>query len=310
MDPSGEGDPMVVPDSWRIPGLGSMRRGRRPDSALVLLGHGSTLNADSSRPVRDHAARMRQAGLFAEVATGFWKEQPVFCGCLRQVLSPRVFIVPMFISEGYFTEEVIPRELGMIDTSGRRVRHRRMGAQEFHYCRPVGTHASMTQLILERAREIVTRFPGPSGRPPEPGRTSLFIAGHGTGNNENSRKSVEVQVSEIRQLGIYAEVEAAFMEESPRIEDCVRNSRTDDLVVVPFFMSDGLHSQEDIPVLLGEAPDVVASRLRSGQPTWINPTLREGRRVWYTPGIGSDPRMLQVVLERVVEAEAEEGALS
>ena len=93
------------------------------------------------------------------------------------------------------------------------------------------------------------------------------------------------------------------MEEDPRIEDCLHSCATGDLVVVPFFMSDGLHSQEDIPVLLGESPETVASRMRSGQPTWINPTVREGRRVWYTPGIGSDPRMLEVVLERVAEAE-------
>ena len=303
MEASREGASRVGTDPGLIPGLESTRLVPRPDSALVLLGHGSTLNADSSRPIRQHAARMRQTGLFAEVATGFWKEQPVFCGSLRQVLSPRVFVVPMFISEGYFTEEVIPRELGMLDVSGRVIRHRRMGAQEVHYCRPVGTHASMTQLILERAREIVARFPGTSGRPPNPDRVSLFIAGHGTGNNENSRKSVEVQVAEIRRLGIYAGVHPVFMEEAPRIEDCIRTSPTDDLVVVPFFMSDGLHSQEDIPVLLGESPEVVASRMRSGQPTWINPTVREGRRVWYTPGIGSDPRLLETVMERVSEAE-------
>ena len=307
MEPHGEGEPKPGPGPVPLPVLGAGRQAPRPESALVLLGHGSTLNADSSRPVREHAARMRRARLFAEVATGFWKEQPAFCGCLRQVLSPQVFVVPMFISEGYFTDEVIPRELGMVDGSGRPMRHRRLGGQDVHYCRPVGTHASMTQLLLERAREVVTCFPGSSGRPPEPGRTSLYIAGHGTGNNDNSRKSVEVQVSEIRRLGIYAEVHAVFMEESPRIEDCVETARTDDLVVVPFFMSDGLHSQEDIPALLGESPEAVASRLRSGQPTWVNPSLRGSRRVWYTPGIGSDPRMLQVVLERVAEAEAEAG---
>ena len=295
----GEGGPIV--------GIEPGEPHHRPDAALVLLGHGSTLNADSSRPVREHAARMRQTGLFAEVATGFWKEHPMFCGCLRQVVSPRVFIVPMFISEGYFTEEVIPRELGMIDREGRLMSPCRLGAQEIHYCRPVGTHASMTQLILERAREIVTRFPGAAGSPPEPGRTHLFIAGHGTGNNENSRKSVEAQALAIGQMGIYAGVQAVFMEEAPRIEDCIGTCPTEDLVVVPFFMSDGLHSQEDIPVLLGESPEAVATRMQSGQPTWINPTVRTGRRVWYTPGIGSDPRLLRVVLERVSEAESSMG---
>jgi sirohydrochlorin ferrochelatase len=37
-------------------------------------------------------------------------------------------------------------------------------------------------------------------------------------------------------------------------------------VLVPFFVSDGLHVAEDIPVLLGEAPDRVRERLAAGLP--------------------------------------------
>jgi sirohydrochlorin cobaltochelatase len=56
----------------------------------------------------------------------------------------------------------------------------------------------------------------------------------------------------IRARKIYAEVHAIFLEESPRISDCYSLAQTKNLVVVPFFISDGLHTQEDIPVLLGE----------------------------------------------------------
>ncbi|MFO1512662.1 MAG: CbiX/SirB N-terminal domain-containing protein [Verrucomicrobiota bacterium] len=42
-------------------------------------------------------------------------------------------------------------------------------------------------------------------------------------------------------------------------------STTRNAVVVPFFISDGLHTVEDIPVLLGEPERIVKERLAAGQ---------------------------------------------
>jgi sirohydrochlorin cobaltochelatase len=72
--------------------------------------------------------------------------------------------------------------------------------------------------------------------------------------------------------------------------------------VVPFFISDGLHVQEDIPVLLGEPERIVQQRMQTGQSTWRNPTERHGKRVWLAPGVGTEPLMAEVILERVREA--------
>ncbi len=71
--------------------------------------------------------------------------------------------------------------------------------------------------------------------------------------------------------------------------------------MVPFFISDGLHSNEDIPVMLGAPKKTVQERLKSGQPTWRNPTERDGKRLWYSPSIGSEPHLADVILERVRE---------
>jgi len=70
---------------------------------------------------------------------------------------------------------------------------------------------------------------------------------------------------------------------------------------VPFFISDGLHAQEDIPVLLGEPERVVRQRLAAGQPPWRNPTGRNGKRVWYAKAVGTEPHIADVILERVRE---------
>jgi sirohydrochlorin cobaltochelatase len=271
------------------------------DATLVLIGHGSTLNADSAAPTYLHADELRRRALFAQVLEGFWKQEPGLAGVLRGAFAPRVFIVPLFISEGYFTEEVIPRELGFCAKGQKEFsRVQQRGPQTLFYCGPVGTHDSMTAVLLGRARETVEKFPFP--RAPKPADTTLFIAGHGTGNNENSRKAIERQVELIRAQQIYAEVHAAFMEEEPRIGDCYQLARTRNIVMVPFFISDGLHSYEDIPEMLGEPRQLVQERFRSGQPTWRNPTEKQGKRVWYTPSIGSEPHLPDVILERVREA--------
>lgn len=277
------------------------------DAALVLVGHGSTVNADSSAPTYQHADELRRRGIFGQVLECFWKLEPGISGVLRGVFVPRVFIVPLFISEGYFTEQVIPRELGMCTNDQPnfpRIQHRE--GKTLHYCGPIGTHESMTAVILNRAREVVQKHPFP--RAPKPADTALFIAGHGTGNNENSRKAIEQQVEIIRAQKLYAEVLPAFMEEDPRIADCYQATAAKNIVMVPFFVSDGLHSFEDIPEMLGEPKRVVQERFKSGQPTWRNPTQKHGKYLWYSPSIGNEPGIVEVILERVRQMAAQAAA--
>src|SRR5947209_19411457 len=84
------------------------------DSTLLIVGHGSTVNPDSSAPTWTHAREIRRRGIFADVQCAFWKEEPSLRdarfffadGAIKEVL-----VVPNFISEGYFTQTVIPREL-------------------------------------------------------------------------------------------------------------------------------------------------------------------------------------------------------
>ena len=266
------------------------------NAALVLVGHGSTLNAESCAPVYQHAEELRRRKIFSQVQEAFWKQEPYLAGVMRGVFARRVFIVPLFISEGYFADEVIPRELGF--PPGERVQQR--GEQLLFYCGPIGTHDTMTEVLLRRAREIVDQHPFP--RAPKPDDTALFIAGHGTGNNENSRKAIEHQAELIRAQQVYREVHSVFMEEDPRIGDCYKLASAKNIVMVPFFVSDGLHSYEDIPVMLGEPEKTVRERLQAGQPTWRNPTEKHGKRVWYSASIGNEPHIADVVLQRVREA--------
>jgi sirohydrochlorin cobaltochelatase len=265
------------------------------DAWLVVLGHGTEQNANSAAPVYQHAAELRRRNIFAGVREAFWKQGPQIKKVLSEISAPRVFIVPLFISEGYFTSEVIPRELGFTENLKLKTEN-----SALFYCHPVGTHKSMTSVLLSRAKEIVEQFPFP--RTPKPRDNTLFIAGHGTEENENSRQAIERQAGLIRALNLYAGVHAIFLEESPRIADCYALAQTKNLVVVPFFISDGLHTQQDIPVMLGETLAVVRQRLAAGQPPWRNPTEKKGKLVWYAGAVGNEPHIVEVILERVREA--------
>ena len=145
---------------------------KRPGTALVIVGHGSTTNPDSGEPSHLLADSIRSRGIFDEVLCCFWKEEPAMRDVLHSVSSPDVYIVPNFISEGYFTQTIIPREFGLEGTltlrDGRRLR----------YCEPVGNHSSMTEVLLKRALETAPGVPT--------GETSLLIVGHGTNLNDNS----------------------------------------------------------------------------------------------------------------------------
>lgn len=274
------------------------------DAALILIAHGSTLNAGSGAPTFQQADELRRRALFAEVRVGFWKQEPSIASALDGVSAPRVFVVPFCISDGWFTEQVIPRELGLrspdspADSPFPRVRAR--SGQVLRYCRAVGSHPTMTGVLLARARDIVARHPFP--RAPRPAETALLIAGHGTGYSRGSFESIDRQVRLIREHGDYSEVHGVFLEEPPLIRDAWSLASARNLVLVPFFLSDGLHTREDIPVLLGESADRVAERLRRGQPTWCNPTERHGRRLWMAGAVGGEPGLADIILERVREA--------
>lgn len=280
-----------------------MDRADFSDAALILFGHGTTLNSESGAAVCEHASELRRREIFGEVREAFWKQEPWLLEVVREVQLPRVFLLPFFISEGYFSEQVIPEALGFGVREGRvTTRTLKRDAQTWYYCQPVGTHARLTEVLLDRARAVVREFP--SSQTPGPAETTLFVAGHGTGQSSSSRQAVEDQVEVIRQLELYAAVHAVYMEEEPRIGACYDLARTRHMVVVPFFISDGLHVREDIPVLLGEQAAAVQERLRAGLTGWRNPTEKHGKWVWYAPGVGSDPRMIEVILARIRETAA------
>ena len=254
-------------------------------SGLLVVAHGSTVNPDSSAPTLAHVAEIRRRKIFADVGCAFWKEEPSLRDALF-LFDPEsigeVCVVPNFISEGYFTQTVIPREL---ELNGQTTK--RSNGQIWKYCEPVGNHPAMTELLLKRAREVA---PGVN-----PAETSLLIVAHGTDLNENSAVAAKREAEKIRALGEFAGVLNVYMEEPPLVSDWRKLTNTRNVVVVPFFISDGLHSYEDIPRLLGL---VVPTATGSGQIFRGNPYPLDDRFLFYAPSIGTDPGFADIIIDQ------------
>ena len=198
---------------------------RSDNSGLLIVAHGSTINPDSSAPTLTHAAEIRRRQVFADVQCAFWKEEP----SLRDALFlfdpgavPEVYVIPNFISEGYFTQTVVPREL---ELRGRITK--RSNGQIWTYREPVGNHPLMTELLLKRARDVAPDV--------DPAETSLLIVAHGTDLNENSAVAAKREAEKIRALGKYAAVLNLYMEEPPLVSDWRKLTETPNVVVVPFL---------------------------------------------------------------------------
>lgn len=211
----------------------------------------------------------------------------------ESVDSREIYIVPNFISEGYFCQQVLPRELRLDGPTTQRE------GRIIHYCDPVGIHPNMTKLLLQRADEVALGVPR--------GETSLVIVGHGTSLNENSTKAIQDQVKLIREGGHgFAEVVDAYMEEAPFVAEWDKLTTAPNVVVVPFFIADGLHSFQDIPVLLGIEQEV-GKALSQMDVFRHNPIPLRGRQLYYSSAIGTAPLMSEVILDQVHDFDARHG---
>ena len=247
--------------------------------ALVIVGHGSHLNEDSSLPVYEHAARIRETGAFDEVAECFWKEEPSMRHVLDTIEAEDVYVVPAFISEGYFTQQVIPRELGLDGPVTR------IGDKTVRYSGPLGTYEGMADVILERADDLMRHKDVP------PGRTALVLLGHGTDLNKSSGGVVYWNAERIRDRNLHDLVEVGFLDQKPEIGEAVDSVDAENVILIPVFIAEGWHTKETIPEDLGLTGEVTR------RP--------DGKTIFYGAPVGTHPSMAELIVARARETEDE-----
>jgi sirohydrochlorin cobaltochelatase len=88
------------------------------------------------------------------------------------------------------------------------------------------------------------------------------------------------------------------MEEPPWIADWDKISNQPNVVIVPFFIANGLHSYQDIPVLIGIQAEAGAVPSRD-EIFRRNPYELRGKKLFYASAIGTEPMIAEVILDQV-----------
>lgn len=267
------------------------------ETALILAGHGSTKNAQSSRYTRETAKRLQKRRIFKEVRAGFWKESPSFQEVFHGLEAKEAIVVPWFLTRGYFVEKVLSEQFANTPIPTRIVE-------------PLGSRPEIVQLIKKRAQRLRTRmrmrmrikklFDSLLRRPkPEEDvssemgdglkleHISLLLASHGTPLHKGSRLAADGLAEELAKDG-YRVSRAMFLEEEPKIADWRQVAAPEGpVMVLPHFLAGGLHGSEDVPGLLG---------IPHGREGWHQV---DGRLVGYGAPIGTPEEMEELILKMV-----------
>ncbi|MFH1067872.1 MAG: CbiX/SirB N-terminal domain-containing protein, partial [bacterium] len=193
---------------------------------------------------------------------------------LAAVTSPKIFIVPVLVSNGVFTDEILPQKLGGL----------RQGRQ-IVVCEPVGSHPDMAQIILSQARTAM------KNDKIDFQQTSLLLVAHGSEKNAQAAIVAREQAERIRALKGFGECRALFMAQEPLVRDWAQRAALPNVVVVPFFMANGKHVREDIPALLG----IPAGLLNRSFKT-------QNKHLWVAEPVVASPMLLNVILDRIKSA--------
>lgn len=240
--------------------------------ALILAGHGSHVSPNTAGVVWQMVDRLRRRGIADEITACFWKEQPHFHQVLHSVTSETVVIVPVFTAKGFYTQQVIPVEMGLSGEVTQR------GKRTIYYTPTLGEHPDIDDVVKSIVRDSLHEA-NLSKKD-----TAVAILGHGTKRSSSTRETTQRQTENIRELDIVAEVVDAYLDDDPNIPSIYTRTSAPNIIAVPFFLAQGSHTTIDVPGALG---------IEYGTyPADVN-----GRNVYYTPPLGTHPRLDDIVLD-------------
>ena len=245
---------------------------------VILVAHGSARSGASSEPVLALVRQLVAQG-FPEVRAAFWKEEPFLDQALDATRSPRLVVLPIFLAEGYFGREVVPREVGV--PYGESVH----GGRAVRLLRPLGTDSAIDRLVLDRGRKAL-------GNQDSADDALLVILGHGTPRDPGSQDTVLAACARLGLQEAFSRVVPAFIDVAPRVDEVVAHAPERTVVVVPFLVASGYHGGTTVPT------DLEMVRRSGGQAT---------RQIRYAEPVGTHPALIGLIETIVLGASGDFG---
>jgi len=248
-------------------------------TAVILVGHGSARHPESAEPIHALAEALKARMPATEVAAVFMKQAPHLDQALDLVAAERVVVVPVFAGKGYYTDVLIPREMGLDGPITRRQ------GREILYTEAAGCDPRIPGLMACRADGVV-RSAGI-----DPTSASLLLIAHGSARPGGSGETPKAIAAAIAAMNHFAETKLAFLEQAPYARDWPQLlTGTGEVVVLPLLVAQGMHASQDIPPLFGLTP---------GQ---TGPVKIHGKSVRMAMNLGAEPELVDIVASIVERA--------
>jgi sirohydrochlorin cobaltochelatase len=249
-------------------------------TALILTAHGSHISPNTAGIVWDYVDKLRSLGVADEITAAFWKEMPDFRGVLSTLESENVVIVPVFTAQGFFTKQVIPTEMRFPETGKASFQ---LGNKTVFYTRTLGEHPSLSKIVAQRIEMAL------QDAELKPSEVTIAVIGHGTGRLSASQDATKQQAKILENTGKFAQVLDVYLDAEPAINSIFHSSQQTNIIAVPFFLADGSHVSIDVPEALG---------IQYGD----YPAAVEGFQLYYTPPVGTDESVCELILELARES--------
>ncbi len=149
----------------------------------------------------------------------------------RAVTGAPGLVYPMFMAGGWFTKTQLPQRLAAV------------GAANWRCLAPFGLDPAVQALAVKIATEATDEQPD--------GRAEVLLAAHGSFRSAAPSEVAYAMVRQLQAAGM-AQVEAGFIDQSPKIADVARGFGPN-AVCLPFFAAKGGHVIDDLPQALTEA---------------------------------------------------------
>lgn len=212
-------------------------------AAAIIVAHGERGGAFSNAVLKGHAENTAAELPHVAVAAGVLSGEPALEAALwdvaRRTAGP-ILLYPFFMAPGYFVNVKIPKRLADAGL-----------AERCRMLTPLGLEGPLPAIIRDRAKAAADDIGIAAAQ------ARLLLVGHGSKVARASAATTEAVAACLRELGGFARVETAFLEEAPFLDDVVP-ADVRPTIVVGFFNGDGLHAAEDVPEAIGKFDGAIA----------------------------------------------------
>ncbi len=200
---------------------------------LILIGHGSTTSERAKIAIEEHAETLRLSPRFGKVQTYYLMDE----AAKPIIPAGESFLLPFFMSEGYFVKKRIPQLFALEDFKYLDETH------QIYQCDSLGVDPELAEILNQMAKECVYE------NELSIGKTAFLLIAHGSEKNSASAEAAYYQRDQLGEIAKTQNLGVAFLEQSPSIAQELSRlaEAVDAIVCLGLFAAEGPHAIEDVP---------------------------------------------------------------